>query len=212
MSSGAATPALLLCRASSSTSLAERARRLSLSAEQEGMVRAVTSSRERVLCVVGPAGSGKTSAVRVAVEGFVAFGVPVLGAAPSGIAAERLTDEAGVPATTLHCLLAAAQHGGGLPRGSVLVVDEAGMADTRVLAPLLALVEEAEGKAVLLGDPRQLPAVGAGGLFAAIVEARGRPHCATTAASRTSSSGGRSRPSGQAWGVSTSPSPSAANR
>ncbi|MGH2962074.1 MAG: ATP-dependent DNA helicase, partial [Solirubrobacterales bacterium] len=56
---------------------------------------------------------------------------------------------------------------------SVVVVDEAGMAETRILAPLLALVEKAEGKAVLVGDPAQLPAVGAGGLFAAIVEREG---------------------------------------
>jgi hypothetical protein len=55
----------------------------------------------------------------------------------------------------------------------VLVVDEAGMAETRILAPLLRLVEQAEGKAILVGDPRQLPAVGAGGLFAAIVESEG---------------------------------------
>jgi conjugative relaxase-like TrwC/TraI family protein len=41
-----------------------------LSAEQERMVRAVTSSRDRVLCVVGPAGSGKTSAVRAAAQAF----------------------------------------------------------------------------------------------------------------------------------------------
>jgi hypothetical protein len=34
-------------------------------------------------------------------------------------------------------------------------------------------VDEAEGKAVLVGDPHQLPAVGAGGLFAAIVEREG---------------------------------------
>jgi conjugative relaxase-like TrwC/TraI family protein len=144
-----------------------------LSAEQERMVRTVASSRERVLCVVGPAGSGKTSAVRVAAEAFAAAGVPVLGAAPSGIAAERLADDAGIPAVTLHRLLAAARREAGLPHGSVLVVDEAGMAETRVLAPLLALVEEAEGKAVLLGDPRQLPSVGAGGLFAAIMERQG---------------------------------------
>jgi hypothetical protein len=55
----------------------------------------------------------------------------------------------------------------------VVVVDEAGMAETRILAPLLALVEEAEGKAILVGDPAQLPAVAAGGLFAAIVEREG---------------------------------------
>jgi conjugative relaxase-like TrwC/TraI family protein len=144
-----------------------------VSAEQGRMVRRLTASPDRVVCVVGPAGSGKTSALRVAAEAFAGAGVPVLGAAPSGIAAERLVDEAGIPATTLHRLLAAAKGAGGLPRGSVLVVDEAGMAETRVLAPLLSLAEEAEGKAVLVGDPRQLPSVGAGGLFAAIVEHEG---------------------------------------
>ena len=40
------------------------------------------------------------------------------------------------------------------------------MAETRVLAPVLSLVEQAGGKAVLVGDPAQLPAVGAGGLYA----------------------------------------------
>jgi hypothetical protein len=144
-----------------------------LSAEQEGMARGVVESPDRIVCVVGPAGSGKTSALRVAAEAFTDAGVAVLGAAPSGIAAERLTDETGIRSTTLHRLLANASYAGGLPHGSVLVVDEAGMAETRVLAPLLAHIEEAEGRAVLVGDPRQLPSVGAGGLFAAIVEREG---------------------------------------
>jgi hypothetical protein len=47
------------------------------------------------------------------------------------------------------------------------------MAETRVLAPVLELVEQAQGKAILIGDPHQLPAVGAGGLFAGIVEREG---------------------------------------
>src|SRR5205823_14013961 len=54
-----------------------------------------------------------------------------------------------------------------------LVVDEAGMAETRILAPVLALVELVNAKAILIGDPHQLPAVGAGGLFAGIVERQG---------------------------------------
>ncbi|MGH3015957.1 MAG: MobF family relaxase, partial [Gaiellaceae bacterium] len=131
---------------------------LRLSPEQERMVRTLAASPDRVVCVVGPAGSGKTSALRVAADAFAAEGVPLLGTAPSGIAAERLADETGMPSTTLHLLLAATRDAGGLPHGSVVVVDEAGMAETRVLAPLLALVEEAEGKAVLVGDPLQLSA------------------------------------------------------
>jgi hypothetical protein len=48
------------------------------------------------------------------------------------------------------------------------MVDEAGMAETRVLAPVLELVERAQGRAILVGDPHQLPPVGAGGLFPAL--------------------------------------------
>ncbi len=104
---------------------------------------------------------------------FAEAGIEVLGAAPSGVAAEKLQDETGISATTLHRLLDDARASGGLPSGSVLVVDEAGMAETRVLAPILELVEQANGKAILIGDPHQLPAVGAGGLFAGIVEREG---------------------------------------
>src|SRR6185436_18741116 len=38
---------------------------------------------------------------------------------------------------------------------------------------VLELVEQANAKAILIGDPHQLPAVGAGGLFAGIVEREG---------------------------------------
>ena len=137
------------------------------------MVQAVASSPDRVVCVVGPAGAGKTTATHAVAEAFQATGAPVLGAAPSGIAAERLQDETGIPSQTLHRLLAHARRSDGLPDGCVLIVDEAAMAETRVLAPILAAVEQAGGKAVLIGDPQQLPAVGAGGLFAAIVERHG---------------------------------------
>ena len=99
--------------------------------------------------------------------------MPVLGAAPSGRAADELTAGAGIATRTMHRLLLDAQAEGGLPHGCVLVVDEAGMAETRVLAPLLELVQQAEGKAVLVGDPQQLPPVGAGGLFPALCDRLG---------------------------------------
>jgi conjugative relaxase-like TrwC/TraI family protein len=139
-----------------------------LSEKQQAMLRVVASSQDRVLCVVGLAGSGKTTATRAVANAFRAAGVPVLGAAPSGIAAEKLQDETGIPSTTLHRLLQRA-----LPERCLVVVDEAGMAETRILAPLLERVEHAQGRIVLIGDPCQLPAVGAGGLFAGIVERHG---------------------------------------
>ena len=127
--------------------------RAPLSAEQEAMVRAVVTSTDRVLCVVGPAGAGKTTATHAVAEAFQAAGAPVIGAAPSGIAAERLQDETGIPSQTLHRLLVDATRVEGVPEGCVLIVDEAAMAETRVLAPILSAVEQARQ-----GDPDRRPA------------------------------------------------------
>ena len=138
------------------------------------MVREVATSPSRVVCVVGLAGAGKTTATHAVAQVFAQAGIAVLGAAPSGVAAEKLQDETGIPPTTLHRLLDEARADGGLPPGSVLVVDEAGMAETRILAPRArAASSRRTAKAILIGDPHQLPAVGAGGLFAGIVERHG---------------------------------------
>jgi conjugative relaxase-like TrwC/TraI family protein len=144
-----------------------------LSREQQRLVREAALSRDRVVCVVGVAGSGKTSALRTLHEVHRASGVQVVGAAPSGRAADELETATGILSSTLHRLLLDADRDGGLPRGCVLVVDEAGMAETRVLAPLLREVERAKGKLILVGDPFQLPAVGAGGLYPALCEQLG---------------------------------------
>ncbi len=146
-----------------------------LSGEQAAMVTRVAAASERVVCVVGPAGSGKTTATAALHDVLRSAGVPVVGAAPSGIAAETLQDATGIRSSTLHRLLADADddHGRGLPRGCVLVVDEAGMADTRTLTRLLERVREADARLVLIGDPCQLGAVGPGGLYLALCDALG---------------------------------------
>jgi hypothetical protein len=55
----------------------------------------------------------------------------------------------------------------------VLVVDEAGMVGTRQLARLLAHAREQEVKVVLVGDPRQMPAIEAVGLYTSLAEQLG---------------------------------------
>jgi conjugative relaxase-like TrwC/TraI family protein len=152
--------------------LSENGPALVLSEEQESMVRAVAASGDRFAAVIGRAGAGKTTATHALARVFRGAGHPVVGAAPSGVAAEKLQDETGIPSTTIHRLLHVVARGG-LPEGAVLVIDEAAMAETRVLAPVLQAVENAGGRAILMGDPLQLPAVGAGGLFAGIVERHG---------------------------------------
>jgi hypothetical protein len=144
-----------------------------LSAEQDAMVRAVAASPDRVVCVVGHAGAGKTAALGALAEAFRRDGYLTVGAAPSGVAAANLEAETAVPSVTLHRLLAETWGRRGLPRECLLLVDEAGMADTRTLTDVLVQVDHAGGKLVLVGDPAQLAAVGPGGLFAALVERNG---------------------------------------
>jgi conjugative relaxase-like TrwC/TraI family protein len=150
-----------------------REREPTLAPEQVAVVRDAGSSPDRVVCVVGHAGAGKTTALAALADAYRRDGHTVIGAAPSGVAAANLAAETGIPSGTLHRLLAEARQRGGLPRHCLLVVDEAAMADTRTLTRLLFQVEYAEGKAVLVGDSAQLPAVGPSGLFAGIVERNG---------------------------------------
>ncbi len=141
-----------------------------LSGEQRMLVHEAACRSDRVVCVVGAAGSGKTLALRALADAYRGIDATVLGAAPSGRAADELQTATGIRSRTLHRLLLDAHRDGGLPHRCVLVVDEAGMAETRVLAPLLEAVDRVEGKVVLVGDPAQLPAVGAGGLYQALCD------------------------------------------
>jgi len=140
-----------------------------LSSEQEAMVRSLTSSGAGVECVVGRAGVGKTFGLDAAREAWEAAGHTVLGTATSAAAAGQLRRGARMEASTVARQILDA-HRDGLPSGCVLVVDEAAMTDTRSLAALCRAVEAASGKLVLVGDPKQLDAVAAGGAFAHLVE------------------------------------------
>ncbi len=144
-----------------------------LGREQLAMVHAVASSPERVVCVVGHAGAGKTTALAALADAYQRDGHVAIGAAPSGVAAANLAAETGIPSGTLHRLLGEAREHGGLPRRCCSSSTRRGWPTRRTLTRVLLQIERAEGKAVLVGDPAQLPAVGPGGLFAAIVERKG---------------------------------------
>jgi ATP-dependent exoDNAse (exonuclease V) alpha subunit len=92
----------------------------------------------------------------------------VIGTAVAGATAERLGADAGLQrATTTDSLLARVETGGvRVDPQTVIVVDEAGMADTKRLAALVELRERTDAKLVLVGDHAQLSAIGAGGMFA----------------------------------------------
>ncbi|MGN6275542.1 MAG: MobF family relaxase [Solirubrobacterales bacterium] len=148
------------------------AKRPSIKADQEAMVRRLLGGGEGVIVVVGEAGTGKTYALTAAAEGWAATGAEVRVAAPTWRAANVLRSE-GLSATSVARLLAeleraAARGEGALGRRAVLVVDEAGMVDSRAMARLVAHAQEVDAKLVLIGDPAQLGEIEAGGLFASV--------------------------------------------
>ncbi len=148
------------------------AKRPSMKADQEAMVRRLLGGGEGVIVVVGEAGTGKTYALTAAAEGWAASGEELRVAAPTWRAANVLRSE-GLQATSVASLLAdldraAARGEASLGRRAVLVVDEAGMVDSRAMARLVAHAQEADAKLVLIGDPAQLGEIEAGGLFASI--------------------------------------------
>ncbi|HET7455062.1 MAG TPA: MobF family relaxase [Solirubrobacterales bacterium] len=148
------------------------AKRPSMKADQEAMVRRLLAGGEGLVIVVGEAGTGKTYALVAAAQGWSALPGELRVAAPTWRAANVLRSE-GLEATSVARLLAefdraVAAGRSGLGPGSVLVVDEAGMVDSRALARLVDHAREAETKLVLIGDPAQLGEIEAGGLFAAI--------------------------------------------
>lgn len=128
------------------------------------------ASHDQLVLVVGPAGTGKTTALRCAVEDLHRQRRPVFGVAPTAKAAKVLRDETAMPAETVAKLLhewrtGQPADGYRLPPGTTVVVDEAGMIGTGALDDLVRLAVSQRWRLVLVGDPRQLQAVGRGGMF-----------------------------------------------
>ncbi len=135
---------------------------------QREMVRTFATSGNAVDIGIGPAGTGKTAVMGVISQLAALSGTPIVGAALAARAAAGLQTATGIRSTTMTRLLNQPSEARGLPSGVVVVVDEAGMVGTRQLAAVSDLVEQAEGKLILIGDDRQLPEIDAGGLFRAL--------------------------------------------
>jgi conjugative relaxase-like TrwC/TraI family protein len=147
-----------------------------LSTEQREAVTGLLTSSCFVDILVGPAGSGKTAALRAAAEAWQASDVPVIGCSLAAVTARRLEAATSVPCASLVRTLsdldrASGQRAGLAPR-SVVLVDEASMVGTRHYVRLADHARAAGGKIVLVGDPAQLAEVDAGGVFNALARRR----------------------------------------
>lgn len=143
-----------------------------LSPDQIAAIQRVCGTSESIVCLIGPAGAGKSATIGVAADAYGMTGIPVRGLAVSAVAADVLRTEAGISnADTLAKLLYENAKAGGpgekwrLRAGEVMVVDEASMVSSKQFAQLVDLAETYGAKIVAVGDYRQLGAVDAGGLF-----------------------------------------------
>jgi ATP-dependent exoDNAse (exonuclease V) alpha subunit len=139
-----------------------------LSAEQERVVRTLTSSGHGIENLEALAGSGKTTVCGALAAAYRAAGYDVIGATPTARAARGLQD-AGVPAETIDAILTRVRaRPAPAPRRLVVLADENGMAGSRSMAEFAAWARRGGAKIIQVGDSQQLPGVPASGAFAAI--------------------------------------------
>lgn len=138
-----------------------------LGVDQAAAVRGVLTSGAQVEVLSAPAGAGKTVVVGAIAEMWAEHGRRVLGLAPSQVAADVMVDE-GMTAVNIDRWLRSGAEGVGA--GDIVVVDEAGMASTQQLRAVHEHCSAVGAKLLLVGDPRQLGAVGPGGAMEDVAE------------------------------------------
>jgi len=171
----------------------EAVTRTSLDAGQRDLVTSFACDSRLLLAGIGPAGSGKTTAMRALEYVVRAGGQRLVPLATSAASADVLGRELGTRAENLHKFLhewtagRAAERlraGASVPQdlrlfrlgpGDVVLVDEAGMAGTLLLDRLVTIASSRGAVVRLLGDDRQLPAVEGGGALRLVATAPGTP-------------------------------------
>lgn len=146
-----------------------------LSAQQRTALESITTSRRQVDLLVGPAGAGKTTAMRALRAAWISEHSrgSVIGLAPSAAAAQALADDLGLACDNTAKWLTEFDLGRtNLGAGQLLIVDEATLAGTATLDRITGIAEAAGAKVLLVGDPYQLQSVEAGGAFSLLVDRR----------------------------------------
>ncbi|HVV76838.1 MAG TPA: AAA family ATPase [Mycobacteriales bacterium] len=141
----------------------------------------VAVAQHGVTVLHGGPGTGKSRTVAAVVAMAARHGKDVALAAPTGRAAKRLAELTGHEATTLHRLLQAQGTSGEFLRNEawrldadLVVVDEASMLDAELAAALLDACQDGT-HLMFVGDPAQLPSIGAGRVLGDILDSESVP-------------------------------------
>ncbi len=142
---------------------------VSFSYEQAEAVKAAT--QYPLLVITGGPGCGKTTIIRALTSLFKSAKKRLLLAAPTGRAAQRMSQVCGLPASTIHRLLRFDPitrhflHGPNDPlMADLIIIDEASMIDIQLALHLFSAIAK-NTTLILVGDKDQLPSVGPGRVF-----------------------------------------------
>ncbi|MDA0633689.1 ATP-dependent RecD-like DNA helicase [Nonomuraea sp. MCN248] len=151
--------------------------------DQRAAVNLVLTSTVTVL--TGGPGCGKSHTVSAIAATVRAMGGRVTLAAPTGKAAKRLSELTGLPAMTVHRMLAQQPEDDGAlfqerpVEADLIVVDEASMLDLQ-LATRLASAVPSGSHLLLVGDSDQLPSIGPGRVLADLLSVEEIPRVRLT--------------------------------
>ncbi len=155
----------------------EQRQHISYAAKQKETLRLALENQ--IIVITGGPGTGKTTAIRAILEMFDRLKIKTLLAAPTGRAAKRMSELSGRDASTVHRLLEAKFDEDGeklvftkneddqLDCGAI-VLDECSMVDISLMDALLKAMP-ADARLVMVGDADQLPSVGPGKVFSAVI-------------------------------------------
>ncbi|WP_341360892.1 MobF family relaxase [Georgenia sp. M64] len=144
--------------------------------EQAAAITQILTSGRRLDVLVGPAGTGKSTAMAGLAGAWTTAHGPgsVVGMAPSAAAAQVLAQDIGIGCdNTAKWVHDHARGRADFRPGQLIILDEATLASTRTLETIANRAAEVGAKVVLVGDPAQLQSVDAGGAFNMLVQARG---------------------------------------
>jgi exodeoxyribonuclease V alpha subunit len=144
--------------------------KIALSEKQQQAVQTALTSKVSIL--TGGPGTGKTTTVRALIQLLQAQRRTFKLAAPTGRAAKRLSEATGEPAQTLHRLLEFKPfEGNKFMRdrenpldADLIIVDELSMIDLLLMNALMKAID-ITSHILFIGDPDQLPSVGAGNVL-----------------------------------------------
>ena len=146
-----------------------------LSDEQQTSVAGIAGKSFSIL--TGGPGCGKTTTTKVLVKLLQAMQMRVVLAAPTGRASQRMSEVIEYEAKTIHRLLEWAPGKNGFKKGEddppqldYLIIDECSMLDINLAASLLKAVPQ-NAQVLFIGDPDQLPSVGAGNVLHDLLQA-----------------------------------------